>query len=520
MMNAETQAAWEYHNRTKHSLQSVRSSQHTLDWANQPTPYKRYVDLDPIPLPRDLLGSHIPALAAIADPGTSADTERGLDLGLLASILHHTAGITKRLRFPGGVMDFRAAACTGALYHIDVYVVSAPLPDLAAGVYHFSVHDFALRQLRAGDFRGALVEATAVEPAVARAPVVLVATSTYWRNAWKYQERTYRHCYWDLGTCLANLLAMAAAHRLPTRIVLGFVDREVNRLVDVDGEREAALALIPLGASAEAVPATTADIPTLGLPTLPYSGHEVDYPAIRAMHAASSLEHPQEVAAWRAAAEALAGQAPDTPSLPEALVRLPTSLPEPAPSDPIETVIRKRGSSRRYRQDPISSAQLGTMLHAATRGIPADVLGGDGLRLNQPYLIANAVEELPSGSYVYDPARNALRTLAEGNFRERAGYLALAQQLGADAAVNVYFLADLERVLGRLGNRGYRAAQLEASITAGKLYLAAYALGLGASGLTFFDDDVTEFFSPDAAGKSVMFLITIGQPRRRGSSDV
>ena len=45
----------------------------------------------------------------------------------------------------------------------------------------------------------------------------------------------------------------------------------------------------------------------------------------------------------------------------------------------------------------------------------------------------------------------------------------------------------------------------------GKLYLAAYAQGLGASGLTFFDDDVTEFFSPHAAGKSVMFLLAIGK---------
>jgi hypothetical protein len=49
----------------------------------------------------------------------------------------------------------------------------------------------------------------------------------------------------------------------------------------------------------------------------------------------------------------------------------------------------------------------------------------------------------------------------------------------------------------------------------GKMYLAAYALNLGASGLTFFDDDVTEFFSPHAAGKSVMFLLALGKSTRR-----
>ena len=42
------------------------------------------------------------------------------------------------------------------------------------------------------------------------------------------------------------------------------------------------------------------------------------------------------------------------------------------------------------------------------------------------------------------------------------------------------------------------------------MYLAAYAQRLGATGLTFFDDDVTEFFSPHAANKSAIFLVAIG----------
>jgi nitroreductase len=81
--------------------------------------------------------------------------------------------------------------------------------------------------------------------------------------------------------------------------------------------------------------------------------------------------------------------------------------------------------------------------------------------------------------------------------------------------VNVYVLADLDRVGRRYGNRGYRVAQLEAAIMGGRLYLAAYALGLAASGLTFFDDEVTAFFAPHARGKSVMFLVAIGQPVSR-----
>ena len=104
-----------------------------------------------------------------------------------------------------------------------------------------------------------------------------------------------------------------------------------------------------------------------------------------------------------------------------------------------------------------------------------------------------------------------LELLKPGDFRDKAGYLGREQQLPADAAVDIFFLADLKKILERYGNRGYRAAQLEAGILGGKLYLAAYAQRLGASGLTFYDDDVINFFSPHARGKSTIFLVALGR---------
>jgi hypothetical protein len=56
--------------------------------------------------------------------------------------------------------------------------------------------------------------------------------------------------------------------------------------------------------------------------------------------------------------------------------------------------------------------------------------------------------------------------------------------------------------------------QLEAGILGGKMYLAAYAQRLGATGLTFFDDDVTGFFSPHAKDKSAIFLVALGIGRK------
>ena len=83
-----------------------------------------------------------------------------------------------------------------------------------------------------------------------------------------------------------------------------------------------------------------------------------------------------------------------------------------------------------------------------------------------------------------------------GVFWRLSHHLGLEQQLPADACVDIFFLVDLEQILERYGNRGYRAVQLEAGAIGGRIYLAAYAQHLGATGLTFFDDDVINFFSP------------------------
>jgi len=185
------------------------------------------------------------------------------------------------------------------------------------------------------------------------------------------------------------------------------------------------------------------------------------------------------------------------------------------PRDPIEQVILRRGSSRRFARTPISLAELSTLLDRATRGVPADFLDPMGSQLNHLYLIVHAVEGLDSGAYVFHRDRGVLECLKHGNFRDQAGYLGLEQQLPADAAVDIFLLADLRAIFDRFGNRGYRAVQLEAGILAGKLYLAAYAQRLGATGLTFYDDDVTGFFSPHAEGKSATLLVAVGHGVKR-----
>jgi SagB-type dehydrogenase family enzyme len=509
--NRNSEAAWSYHEATKHSYTSIRTKPHFMDWSNQPLPFKIYPTLELLRLPNEVRQTGVAALSAISE-SVPAGTIAAPDLEAVAQLLYLSAGITRRRKYSGGEIYFRAAACTGALYEVELYLVCGDLTGLEAGVYHFAPAEFGLRRLRAGDYRRALLEATGSEPAIAHAPLTVVCTCTYWRNAWKYQARTYRHFGWDNGTLLANLLAVATALGLPARAVCGFEDAQVHRLLDVDPQREVAFSLAALGHVAALPPPSTAEISPLSLQTVPLSQRELDYPLMREMHAASSLDSAEEAEAWR-------GHTPMTDFRPPAVPVVPLLALSDAemPRDPIEQVIERRGSTRKFARTPITLAQLSTTLDRATRGVPADFLDPPGAQLNHLYLIVHAVEGLPSGAYIFHRSRAALECLKLGDFRTDAGYLGLQQELPADAAVDIFFLADVRPIFERFGNRGYRAVQLEAGILGGKLYLGAYAQRLGATGLTFFDDDVVGFFSPHAEGKSAIFLVAIGhsaKPKR------
>jgi SagB-type dehydrogenase family enzyme len=498
--NQDISNARPYHERTKHSPQSVRASGHRLDWTNEPLPFKVYPDLVAIPLPRDFPAASTDALAALSDRPVPTSP---LDLERLAALLFFSAGVTRTMTYPSGaVRHVRAAASTGALYQTEVYVVAGAVAGLDPGVYHFCPGDFALRRLREGDFRGAVALAAADEP-MALCPVTVVLSAIYWRNTWKYEARAYRHLFWDSGTLLANLLASATALGLDARIATGFVDGEVNALLGLDAGKEGALELIPVGGERQPAPPPPVISP-LRAAAVPLSSSEVDYPLLAEAYADSCLEGEAEVVNWRERAAPHAQAAPVKGLAPLVSPRLHAGRA-------LGETIQRRGSTREFSGEAIGAEELSTALYHGTRGLAADVPSG----LVDLYLNVHAVDGVTPGAYVYHAGPHALEALRLGDFRRDSAFLCLEQALGGTSSVTIFFLADLDRVLAQLGNRGYRAVNLEAGIIGGRLYLAAYAQGFGATGLTFYDDPVVAFFSPHARGKDAVFVTALGRSVNR-----
>jgi len=503
--NDYIEAARVFHDITKHSYTSVRSSPHFLDWDNKPLPYKIYPGAASIPLPRDLNLSSTPTLAALSSY-MPADFSAPIDTAALTRILFCADGLTRQKKVGDDDYHFRAAASAGALYPIEIYVAASEVEDLETGLYHFSPADLRMAGLRRGDWRGFIANAAAQRPSICNARAVIAMSAIYWRSEWKYRARAYRYCYWDAGTILANLLAAAAAEEISAEVITAFEDPALETLLGIDGDREGMIALVALGHTDEVAPHSPTVEP-LKLETIPLSSNEIAYPDLDKMHHESRLVTADEVA--RVSAAKLESGRKSMPSA--KVVQLETITSEES-AGLGETILR-RGSSRAFAQEAITAAELATIMAASSDHPQADFPA-----LTDTYLIVNAAEGLEPGAYYYNRDARAFELLKAGNFRGEAGYLCLEQPLGMDCSALVVYMADLERALAAFGNRGYGDAHLEAGILGGRAYLAAYSLGRGATGLTFYDDDTTKFFEPHAAGKSPLLMVALGIPRSRKRS--
>jgi SagB-type dehydrogenase family enzyme len=500
--NFDLEAARTYHEITKHSYTSVRTGAYPLDWDNRPGPYKIYPEAGTMALQRDLELPTMPTLAAIA---SAADGARELDLARLTRILFCANGLTRQQKIGDEDYHFRAAASAGALYPIETYIAAFDVEGMEAGLYHFSPADLKVRGLRRGDWREAIAHATANRPAIANARAILVMSAIFWRSAWKYRARAYRYCFWDTGTILANLLAAVAAEEISAEVVTAFLDSKIERLIGVDGESEGVMCLVALGATDKAI-APSPPLTPLELESIDLSKEVVYQPLVK-MHRESRLESSQEVAK-------VANAKVETPAATSTGEQLHFDEIDPADARGLGDTILRRGSTRAFAHEAIGADELATILSA-----PSGHPSVDFPRLTDTYLIVNAVDDLAPGAYYFNRDAKSFELLSPGNFRTEAGYLCLEQPLGYDCAALIVYVAGLERALAALGNRGYRDAHLEAGILAGRAYLASYALDRGATGLTFYDDDTTKFFSPHAAGKSPLLMVAVGVPRSSMKSE-
>src|ERR1700747_2053700 len=143
----------EYHEWTKHSVESLRRAPHLLDWANMPDPFRHYEGVPVLDLPADPPAPEIPALAVLN--GGSGTTSAGDGSAFLSQVLFYSAAISASKRVPstGDLYALRVNPSSGNLHPTEFHFLTRRLKEWPDGLYHYRPSSHITEQRAVGNLK-------------------------------------------------------------------------------------------------------------------------------------------------------------------------------------------------------------------------------------------------------------------------------------------------------------------------------------------------------------------------------
>ena len=481
-----------YHDATQHSVESLSRTPHSLDWANMPDPFRHYQGVPVLDLPADPPEPEIAALEVLQGGVGSSGAADGATF--LSQLLFYSAAIsaTKRVPASGYKYALRVNPSSGNLHPTEFHFTTSGLKEWPNGLYHYRASSHMAEQRALGEFGTKLAGA----PAAA----VFLLTTIAWREAWKYRDRAYRYCLHDAGHAWQALTLAARSVGCESFAIAHFPDDELAQFCRLSEDEWPMLVIALRARSIPALEFGAEEGVWFGGRANRLSNEQIPYPIIEGIHVATKLAGTP-------------GRIADTELLPAGTGEI--KLPQPAFSArTFGEVARTRRSALDFQGGiaSMSLAQLSAILGATAQPLFADFAS---TRFVQLYLYAHRVRELEPGVYRHWAERGELERIRSGDQRVAAAGLSLGQELAGNACVAFSMIADLDRATRINGDRGYRYAHFEAGAIGHRMYLAAEALGLQATGIgAFFDDEVHQYLGLEPAQGQVVYHFAIGHAVR------
>jgi SagB-type dehydrogenase family enzyme len=512
-----------YHARTMHRPDRYAPGPETLDWTQQPNPFREFSGSPrlQLPLPGHQLG---PSFADLYD--MRGARRHPLTLESVASLLELSLALSAWKEQGPDRWAVRCTPSSGNLHPTEAYVLGRGVRGLADGVYHYVSRDHALeRRCRlqwpqeSGKFRGLWIG----------------LSSVHWREAWKYGERAFRYCQLDIGHAIGALRYGAAALGWSVRVVSRCDGAGIASVLGLDraedfggAEREDPDVL--LAVIRDPAPARSRQDATHRFPA---------YVASEWRGRANVLD-PHPMYRWpvieqvAAASAAMAGPG----SAAAESSHWPYPYRSPQGTQQAAEIIRHRRSAQRF--DSKYTMDSGSFFHLLDSLLPRPGLPWDiwnyAARIH-PLIFVHRVEGLAPGLYVLPrrphvervlrsaldknflwrrvvtaPSHMAVQQLSLGDLRHTARLLNCHQALASDACISFMMLAEFESPITENPWR-YRQLHWEAGLLGHCLYLEAEVLGLRGTGIgCFFDDAVHEALGLRDTRFQTLYHFTVGRP--------
>jgi len=546
-----------YHEQTKHHFHRYARSAGSLDWANQPNPFRCYEGVTAVKLP---LLQKDPASEHLALYERSRNAFQNITRETIGTFLELSLGLSAWKSIPGNSWALRMNPSSGNLHPTEAYLILPALPGVTAGVFHYNSYLHAL------EHRAELPETLwpQIKEHLRTDGFFVALTSIFWREAWKYGERAFRYCQHDVGHALAALSFSANLLGWKVTWLNAVSDEEIARLLGFDQtpwpefewEHPELLCFVhrsgaqrmPRDLPSEIV-AEFSGLKFQGTPNQLSADH-VDWEIISRVAAATA----NGVQASRLPPD-LAGKVSASHFQRGSDAARPFYAPTAVSGIPAAQLIRQRRSAVAF--DGFTSFTKNQFYTMLDKTLPRDECAPFDLGLTAPcvhlllfvhrvtglepglYFLLRAERDLPAlqqqchRHFLWRPVAEALPVptrqtrlplylLQAGDFQSTATAVSCGQSIAGDGAFSLGMIARFRAELETSPCR-YRHLFWETGMIGQVLYLEAEAQGVRATGIgCFFDDPVHELMGlpvrgtptglPDAAFQS-LYHFTVGGPQ-------
>lgn len=369
--------------------------------------------------------------------------------------IYQSAGITAKKTYPGVEYYLRVNPSAGALYPNEIYFQSRNNQDIEDGIYHFDSASNSIELL-------VNIEDEGIEPYLGyekkQNGFIFLVSSVYYRSSWKYKNRGYRYCLLDAGHILGALEASAYCFSKSYEIRYDFDKESLNSMFGFKNDEFFTSAFTMLFPTNKDVTKIDFKLDYLS-PTGDFFENELIENAYKDSLCFKDKKIQELTSSFNYNKEVFQ-----------------------------ETILNRR-SIREFTQGSMSKIEFEMIM----KNIKDNITSDDDEEV-EIYYVINRVKDMILGLYLDE------KIIKEGDFKEKAGYLCLEQDLGKSSAVT-FFLTTT--------SKNYQAAYQKAGIIGHRLYLASNYLGYGCSGIgAYYDDEVCEFIGKNTM---VLYALAIGK---------
>lgn len=524
-MSEELEFVLAYHQATKHSFTRMAPGPRTMDWANEPAPFRRYRGAELVELARpEPSPGEGPAYDLALTEGSVRP--RLLDFSSVSQLLFDSLAVSAWRRAGGAAWALRVNPSSGNLHPTEGYLISGPVPGLfdRPTVAHYAPREHGL------EVRSHFSEEAWREMGLPEGTVFVGLTSIPWREAWKYGERAFRYLHLNVGHALAALSIASAALGWRATLLDGVGTDDLALLLGVAGSSAAEGRDLSPGDEGDGEGETEAEIPDCLVAVHPQGGSSDFDPlefalsetVLAELGEAEWLGRPDRLSPARVSWPLVAEMVRSTAKPRGELYRKePTENGTPPalayPSSSLRKLIRERRSA--IVMDPASAMTRDDLFRALTRTLPGPGRFPTNLLPWRPQahlaVFVHRVLGLDRGLYFLvrnpdgeDLLRSGMREgfewewpkgappgfyrLEAGDFRDLARALSCGQKIASDGCFTLAMIASLRPCLEERGPWFYSRLLWECGIVGQTLYLEAEAAGLRGCGIgCYFDDPLS-----------------------------